>query len=225
MATRSDGAHGAAQGARGQPAATYFASAAAFRRWLAANHAWAPELLVGFHKRGTGRPSLTWSESVEEALSFGWIDGVRRSVDAERYTIRFTPRRPGSTWSAVNVSRAKALLAAGRMAPAGKAAFAARAEDRTAIYSYEQRRAAALGPLAERRLRVEPAAWAHWQAQPAWYRRTAAHWVTSAKKAATRAGRLATLVACSARGEAVPPLRFRAGRKASPSPPRRSGPG
>jgi uncharacterized protein YdeI (YjbR/CyaY-like superfamily) len=198
-----------------RPEARYFESAAAFRRWLAANHARSPELLVGFHKRGTGRASLTWPESVDEALCVGWIDGVRRRVDAERYTIRFTPRRPGSTWSAVNVARAKALVEAGRMRPAGEAAFGARGDDRTALHARERRLAAALDPAKERRLRADPAAREYWEAQPPWYRRTAAHWVTSAKREETRAARLETLVACSARGEEIPPLRFRAGRRPS----------
>ena len=208
--------------------AVYFESPAAFRRWLAAYHASAPELLVGLHKRATGRPSLTWPESVDEALCFGWIDGVRRSVDEARYTIRFTPRRPGSTWSAVNVARAKALAEEGRLQPSGQAAFDARADDRTAIYSYEQRQVAALDPAQARRLRVDAKAWADWQARPPWYRRTAAHWVTSAKREETRTSRLETLIACSARGEEIPPLRFRAGKGSGKKPapgraPRRQG--
>jgi uncharacterized protein YdeI (YjbR/CyaY-like superfamily) len=193
--------------------ATYFESPAAFRRWLTAHHAGASELLVGFHKRATGRPSLTWPESVDEALCFGWIDGVRRRVDDARYTIRFTPRRAGSIWSAVNVARAKALLEAERLTPAGKAAFDARADDRTALYAYEQRQAAALDPAQMNALRSVRAAWAFYQGQPPSYRRTAAHWVTSARREETRASRLATLVACSARGEEIPPLRFRTGKQ------------
>jgi hypothetical protein len=123
---------------------TFFATPAEFRAWLERHHADRRELLVGFYKKSSGRPSITWPESVDEALCFGWIDGVRRSLGEEAYTIRFTPRQARSTWSAVNVRRARELIAEGRMTPAGLAAFEARGDDRTAIYSYEQRRAATL---------------------------------------------------------------------------------
>ena len=119
----------------------FFATPADFRAWLARNHGRAGELLVGFHRRDSGRPSITWPQSVDEALCFGWIDGVRRRIDDRRYTIRFTPRRRGSIWSAVNIKRAQELQNLGRMAPAGLAAFEARRDDRSAIYSYEQRQA------------------------------------------------------------------------------------
>jgi uncharacterized protein YdeI (YjbR/CyaY-like superfamily) len=183
----------------------YFETAEAFRAWLEAHHATNAELVVGFHKRGSGRPSMTWPESVDEALCFGWIDGVRRSVDAERYTIRFTPRRRGSTWSAVNVARAAELAHLGRMHPAGQSAFEARRT--TGVYSYEQRQAARLTPEHERQFRQVESAWRFFEAQPPSYRRTAIFWVTSAKQDETRARRLAILIRDSAGGLRIGPLR------------------
>jgi uncharacterized protein YdeI (YjbR/CyaY-like superfamily) len=159
---------------------------------------------VGFHKRGSRRPSITWPESVDQALCFGWIDGVRKRVDDERYMIRFTPRKRSSTWSRVNVARVAELTEAGLMHPAGLAAFAARTEEGT--YSYEQREAAAFDPEREARLRADAAAWAWFSAQPPWYRRTATHWVMSAKREETRDRRLARLIADSAAGRTVGPL-------------------
>jgi uncharacterized protein YdeI (YjbR/CyaY-like superfamily) len=186
--------------------AVYFPGPGELRRWLEREGATARELLVGFHKVGTGKPSPTWPEAVDEALCVGWIDGVRRSVDAGRYTIRFTPRRPASTWSAVNIARARELIRLGRMRPAGRAAFEARADERSAIYSYEQRRTAALSPEQARRLRADRGAAAWLAAQAPWYRRAAAHWVTSAKKEETRERRFAVLLACCAAGRRIPPL-------------------
>jgi uncharacterized protein YdeI (YjbR/CyaY-like superfamily) len=184
----------------------FFATPADWRAWLEEHHDTERELLVGFRKRGSGRASITWPESVDEALCFGWIDGVRRRLDDDSYTIRFTPRRARSTWSAVNVARVKELEAEGRMHPAGLAAFARRSDDRTAIYSYEQRRTAELGEAYEAELRADPAAWAYFAAQPPSYRRAAAHWVTSAKREETRRRRLAQLVADSAQGRPIGPL-------------------
>jgi uncharacterized protein YdeI (YjbR/CyaY-like superfamily) len=180
--------------------AVYFATAEDFRAWLAEHHATATELLVGFHKKGTGTPSLTWPESVDEALCYGWIDGVRRRVDDARYTIRFTPRRPRSIWSAVNVARVAELVREGRMQPAGLAAFERRAPENTGVYAYEQRRHAELTPEMERRFRADDAAWSFFQAQAPFYRRTITFWVTSAKKEETRQARLAALIAASAEG-------------------------
>lgn len=184
----------------------FFESPAAFREWLAAHHDEETELWVGYHRKATGRPSLTWPESVDEALCFGWIDGVRRSVDAERYAIRFTPRRPGSNWSLVNVGRVAALRAAGRMTPAGTRAFEARRPDRTGVYSFESR-PADLPAEALARMRRVKGALAFWSAQPPGYRRTAAFWVTSAKREETRSKRLDELIACCARGERIAQLR------------------
>jgi uncharacterized protein YdeI (YjbR/CyaY-like superfamily) len=184
----------------------FFATPAEWRAWLQEHHGTEREVLVGFYRRRSGRPSITWPESVDEALCFGWIDGVRRGRDAESYTIRFTPRQKRSTWSAVNVARVRELEAEGRMHPAGLEAFARRSDDRTAIYSYEQRRAATLSDEQEARLRADPAAWAWFEAQPPWWRRTAAHWVTSAKREETRQRRLEQLVAACAEGRRPPAL-------------------
>jgi len=177
---------------------TFFATAADWRGWLAANHATATELDVGFWKVGSGKPSITWPQSVDEALAFGWIDGVRHRIDDQSYRIRFTPRRPASIWSAVNITRVAELSAQGRMQPAGLAAFAQRADARSAIYSYEQRHAAELGEEFEQMFQANPQAWAFFQSQPSWYRRAAAWWVISAKKEETKRRRLATLIDDSA---------------------------
>src|SRR5215212_7076553 len=159
----------------------FFPTPDEFRAWLDAHHDTKKELLVGFYKRGSGKPSITWPESVDEALCFGWIDGVRRSLGDEAYTIRFTPRRARSTWSAVNVRRVGELTAEGRMRPAGLKAFEARSDDKTAIYAYEQRSPDLAEPYAGE-LRANAAAWGFWQKQPPWYRKTASWWITSAKK-------------------------------------------
>jgi uncharacterized protein YdeI (YjbR/CyaY-like superfamily) len=185
---------------------TFFATPAEFRAWLERHHADGKELLVGFHKKGSGRPSITWQESVDEALCFGWIDGVRRSIDAESYSIRFTPRQKRSIWSAANIKRARELIELGRMTPAGLAAFEARTDDRSAVYSHERRNAAQLEPEQQARFEAEPAAWEWFQRQALWYRRAALHWVTSAKRPETRERRLDALIADSAAGRTVKPL-------------------
>jgi uncharacterized protein YdeI (YjbR/CyaY-like superfamily) len=188
---------------------TFFATPADFRAWLERHHESHSELIVGFHKRASGRPSITWQESVDAALCFGWIDGVRRRIDDTSYSIRFTPRKARSTWSAVNIRRMNELIEEGLVAPAGLDAFERRTDDRTAIYSYEQRKAAKLEPDQERRLRTDERARAYFEAQPPSYRSAAIHWVTSAKKPETRERRLQQLIASSAAGEPVPPLRPR----------------
>ena len=188
---------------------TFFATPADFRAWLERHHESHSKLIVGFHKRGSGRPSITWPEAVDQALCFGWIDGVRRRIDDTSYSIRFTPRKARSTWSAVNIKRMKELVDEGLVAPAGLASFERRTDDRSAIYSYEQRKAAKLDLDQERRLRADERARAYFEAQPPSYRRAAIHWVTSAKKPETRERRLAQLIECSAAGEPVPPLRPR----------------
>jgi uncharacterized protein YdeI (YjbR/CyaY-like superfamily) len=178
----------------------FFATPDDWRAWLARHHATAPELWVGFHKKDSGRPSITWPESVDQALCFGWIDGVRKRIDEASYVIRFTPRRKGSTWSSVNIARVKELAGIGLMQPAGLAAFEARSEARSGIYAYEQRKDARLPDAMERQFKRTPKAWAFFQAQPAGYRHTATWWVVSAKKEETRARRLATLIEDSAAG-------------------------
>jgi uncharacterized protein YdeI (YjbR/CyaY-like superfamily) len=185
---------------------TFFATPDEFRAWLDKHHATEPELLVGFHKTGSGRPSITWPESVDQALCFGWIDGVRRRIDDDSYSIRFTPRKPRSTWSAINVKRFGELTELGLVRPAGVAAFERRSEARTGIYSYERREPAELDPAMTERFRANARAWTWFEAQPPWYRRTATHWVISAKKAETRERRLQRLIDDSAAGRAVPPL-------------------
>lgn len=150
----------------------FFATPAAWHEWLERHHSSAQELWVGFYKRDSGHPSITWPESVDGALCFGWIDGVRKSINAASYMIRFTPRKSRSTWSAVNLKRATALSAEGLMHPAGLAAFAERDGDKSKIYSYEQRKTAKLPPDFERQFRKQPSAWKFFQAQPHWYRRT-----------------------------------------------------
>lgn len=185
----------------------YFASAEEFREWLALHHDSERELLVGFHKKGTGRPSMTWSESVDEALCFGWIDGVRRSVDAERYTIRFSPRKASSAWSNVNIRRAEALIASGRMQPAGLKAFEARKPDSSGVYSFEQRGEAALNEEMTERFRANEAAWRFWESQPPGYRTTATWYVMSARKEETRMRRLEKLIADCVAGRRITELR------------------
>jgi uncharacterized protein YdeI (YjbR/CyaY-like superfamily) len=182
----------------------FFKTHAELRAWLEKNHDSATELLVAYYKKGSGKPSVTWPESVDEALCFGWIDGIRRSLDEDRYTNRFTPRRPRSTWSALNVKRARELIDLGRMRPAGLAAFEAREDHRTATYSYEQR-PNDLPPQYERKLKANKRAWAFWRSVAPSYRKAATWWVISAKKEDTRERRLATLIECSAAGERVPP--------------------
>jgi uncharacterized protein YdeI (YjbR/CyaY-like superfamily) len=185
-------------------APSFYATPEEWRAWLEAHHADTREHWVGFHKVGSGRPSITWPEAVDQALCFGWIDGVRRRVDETSYMIRFTPRKQASKWSLVNARRVGELREAGLMRPAGIAAFEARSE--TGAYSYEQRDAAAFDPERERRLRANAAAWEHFSAQPPWYRRTATHWVMSAKREDTRDRRLARLIEDSAAGRPIGPL-------------------
>lgn len=184
----------------------FFASPSDLREWLKENHASAQELLVGLYKKGTGRPSVTWPQLVDELLCFGWIDGVRRTLDESSYTIRVTPRKDRSIWSNVNTRRAQELIDSGRMEPAGRAAFERRDEERSGRYSFE-RDAASLGEAYESRLRSNTAAWEFFQSQPPSYRKTVAWWVMSAKREETRWRRLQTLIADSEDGRRIGPLR------------------
>ncbi|HXL20599.1 MAG TPA: YdeI/OmpD-associated family protein [Streptosporangiaceae bacterium] len=190
---------------------TFFATAGELREWLERNHATAAELFVGFYRRGSGKPSITWQELVDEELCFGWIDGIRQGIDEVSYTNRITPRKPRSTWSAVNIARAQELIRLGRMHPAGLKAFERRTDERSAIYSYEQRKSARLQRGAERSFRANQKAWTFFQAQAPGYRQAATWWVISAKREETRKKRLATLIADSALGRAIGPLRRRPG--------------
>jgi uncharacterized protein YdeI (YjbR/CyaY-like superfamily) len=176
-----------------------------FRAWLEQNHETATEIEVVFYKKASGKPSMTWSESVDEALRFGWIDGVRRGRDEESYTIRFTPRKPRSTWSEVNVEKAQRLIAHGLMRPAGLAAFERRTDDNTGIYSFENE--TELAPKYEARLRANKAAADYFESRPPWYRRTAIHLVMSAKREETRERRLEQLIEDSAAGRDIKQLR------------------
>jgi uncharacterized protein YdeI (YjbR/CyaY-like superfamily) len=177
----------------------HFSSQEEFRKWLAKNHAVASELFVGFYKKSCQKKGATYSEARDEALCFGWIDGVRRSVDSESYVIRFTPRKPKSIWSLVNVRRAELLQKAGKMAEPGRKAFAAREAHRTGIYSFEQKRPG-LSPKYKRLFRANARAWEFFAKQAPWYQRTAGYWVRSAKQETTRLRRLAKLMEDSANG-------------------------
>jgi uncharacterized protein YdeI (YjbR/CyaY-like superfamily) len=176
----------------------FFKTPAGLRRWFAKHHASEDVLWVGFYKKESGEPSISWAESVDEALSVGWIDGIRKRIDDQRYKIRFTPRRRGSVWSAINIARVEELRKARRMRPAGLEAFAARRENRSGIYSYEQRTADLPEPYAAI-LAVNKRAQAFFAAQPPSYRKLACWWVVSAKQEETRGKRLGKLIeACVA---------------------------
>jgi uncharacterized protein YdeI (YjbR/CyaY-like superfamily) len=178
----------------------FFETPADLRAWLEEHHETDSELFVGAYRKATGKRSLTWPQIVDEALCFGWIDGIRRGIDEESWSIRLTPRKPRSNWSSVNIARVAELEKEGRMRPAGRAAFERRSEARSGIYSYEQRKAAKLEPEQQREFEAHADAWAFFNAQPPGYRRTATHWVVSAKREETRAKRLATLIEDSAAG-------------------------
>ena len=180
----------------------FFPTEADFRRWLEANHQTAPELLVGFWKKSSGKPSIDWPQARDQALCFGWIDGIRKSLGDDAYTIRFTPRRKGSIWSKVNVERFDALKAAGQMTAAGEAAYE-RDKHRSGVYSYEKP-LASLTPEEEALFRGNKGAWADWEKRPPGYRRSALGWITSAKRSETRAKRLAELIGVSAEGRRFP---------------------
>ena len=194
---------------------TYFAMPADFRHWLKQHHSTEQELWVGFHKKTSGRPSITWPESVDEALCFGWIDGLRKSIDVERYMIRFTPRKTTSVWSSVNTKRAGELIREGRMQPAGLAAFNARNPKRSGVYSFEQRSDPTLTPKLTARFRANRAAWEFFEAQPPGYRKTVTWWIVSAKQEATRERRLDILIRESAAGRRIDFMRPGAGSKGS----------
>ncbi|HMJ05727.1 MAG TPA: YdeI/OmpD-associated family protein [Chthoniobacterales bacterium] len=181
----------------------FFATPRELRAWLRTHHRSAREQWVGFYKKGSGRASITWPESVDEALCVGWIDGLRKGIDESSYMIRFTPRQARSTWSAVNLARVAELTKGKRMRPAGLEAFQRRSDENSAIYAYEQRHTAAFDQASEERFRAHPKAWNFFQAQPAWYRRTATWRVISAKKEETRQKRLLALIEDSAAGRSI----------------------
>jgi uncharacterized protein YdeI (YjbR/CyaY-like superfamily) len=185
----------------------FFPSPPAWHAWLEKHHQTYQELLVGFHKKGSGKPSITWPEAVDGALCFGWVDGVRRSLNETSYVIRFTPRRPRSIWSGINIRRVAELTKLGLMRPAGMHAFEKRTGGRSEIYAYEQRMGAKLPVAYEKEFRANKRAWKYFQAQPPWYRRTASWRVISAKKEETRLKRLAQLINDSEHQRAIPELR------------------
>ena len=178
----------------------FFQTSADFETWLEQNHATATELWVAFYKKDSGKPSITWPESVDQALCFGWIDGIRKGVDENSYQIRFTPRRRGSIWSAINIKRAKELVRQKRMRPTGLKAFTARIENKTGIYSYEQRSTELKQPYAKL-LKKNKAASNFLKKQPPSYRKMIGWWIISAKKEETRMARLTKLISESAKGK------------------------
>jgi uncharacterized protein YdeI (YjbR/CyaY-like superfamily) len=179
----------------------FFATPAKFRQWLKRHASASTELIVGFHKIGSGLPSMSWPESVDEALCFGWIDGVRKRIDEQAYQIRFTPRKPSSIWSAVNIAKFHQLQSAGRVEPAGAQAFARRTEAKSMVYAYEQQEVAILSPGEVLEFKKHKAAWHFLQSTPPGYRKVVLHWVVQAKKPQTRASRLAKLLEACAAGK------------------------
>src|SRR5713226_7288990 len=168
------------------PSPTFFPTPSDFRAWFEAHHDKFHELFVGFHKKSSGKASITWPESVDAALCFGWIDGIRKSIDETSYTIRFTPRRPTSTWSAVNIKRVQQLKEMGLMHPSGLKASAARSAKKSAIYSYEQRKTARFAREQDKQFRANKAAWEFFRSQAPSYQRVATYWVISAKREETK---------------------------------------
>ncbi|AZA46768.1 bacteriocin-protection protein [Chryseobacterium carnipullorum] len=170
----------------------FFSTKEDFRKWLEENHSKEKEILVGFYKKNSGKPSLNWSESVDQALCFGWIDGVRRSIDAESYYNRFTPRKPNSNWSIINIKKVEELTKAGLMTPEGQKAFEARKEDKTGIYSHEKE--LILDSAYEKAFKTHPNAWEFFEKQAASYKRTIIHWLMSAQQEKTRQSRLEKVI-------------------------------
>lgn len=184
----------------------FFENAAQLRAWFEANHDTADELWLGYHRKHTGKPSVTWQDVVDVELCFGWIDSVRYTLDAGRSAQRITPRRMRSIWSNINVARFLELERQGLVHPSGRAAFERRDAARSGIYSFENRDRG-FDDAQRAQLQKDRKAWSFFESQPPWYRRTAAHWVVSAKRAETRERRLSQLIECSRRGERIPPLR------------------
>ncbi|WP_143310665.1 YdeI/OmpD-associated family protein [Chitinophaga vietnamensis] len=182
---------------------TFFATPAAFRKWLEQHHQQEKELLVGFYKTGSGKPSITWPESVDEALCFGWIDGVRKSIDEHSYTIRFTPRKPGSIWSAINIAKIAVLKEKGLLYPAGIAAFEQRKEGRSNLYSFEQKEPIVLDKESEKLFKANKAAWKFFTSQAPSYQKVITWKIISAKQEATRQKRLQEAITASAEGKKV----------------------
>ncbi len=189
-----------------EPTPTHFKTPAAFRGWLRKHHKSASALVLRIAKSHAAHRGITYAQALDEALCFGWIDGVRRRLDHDSFSIRFSPRKPRSIWSNVNVRHVTRLIEARRMTQTGLAVFEAREDSRTGVYSFEQR-PTSLPPAYRRRLAADTTAWRYFQGEAPWYRRTSSHWVMSAKREETRLKRLNILIACSANGSRVPPLR------------------
>ncbi|KXK22729.1 MAG: hypothetical protein UZ15_CFX003000879 [Chloroflexi bacterium OLB15] len=190
----------------------FFETAAHLRAWLEANHQTAVELWVGMYKKSTGRPSITWSEVVDQCLCFGWIDGIRKTVDEHSYMNRITPRKHTSNWSAINIAKVEALTKQGLMHPAGLAAYSKRREDKSRVYSFEQEQEPAFSEGEIAQFQQNPEAWGWFQSRPPGYRRTSTHWVISAKKPETRQKRLATLVDDCANARKIALLNWRSSK-------------
>jgi len=186
----------------------FFPTQSSLRAWFEKNHETEKELLVGYYKTATGRESITWSESVDEALCFGWIDGIRRSIDAESYCIRFTPRKPYSIWSAINIRKVEELTKSGHMRPAGLEAFSKRMESGSRIYSYETTEEASLPAGMETQFIQDVKAWHYFQSQAPAYRKVTIRWVMSAKQDATRQKRLNELISSCNAGEWIKAMRW-----------------
>ena len=184
---------------------TFFRTPSQLREWLETYHTTTDELWIGYYKKDTGKPSITWPESVDQALCYGWIDGVRKRIDDISYTIRFTPRKSGSIWSSVNITRAQALIAQGHMQPAGLDAYQVRRENKSGIYSYEQRSVELPEPY-NLMLKKNRVAWSFFQAQPPSHRKAVSWWIISAKREETRLKRLEKLIEYSVQGHTLPEL-------------------
>jgi uncharacterized protein YdeI (YjbR/CyaY-like superfamily) len=186
--------------------ATFFASPAELQKWFEEHHDKETELLIGYYKKSSGKQGITWAESVNEALCFGWIDGVRKGIDETAYTVRFTPRKPGSIWSATNIKNVEDLTEKGLMQPAGLKAFEARKKEKSAIYSYEQKNSIQFEPSYEKELRANKKAWEFFHSTAPSYQKAAIWWVMGAKREETRLRRLEQLIKDSEQGRTVPPL-------------------
>ena len=191
----------------------FFAAPIDLRKWFEKNYDKEVELLIGYHKKASGKPSITWPESVNEALCFGWIDGVRKGVSDTVYTVRFTPRKPGSNWSATNIKYAEDLIKKGLMQPAGIKAYEARKTEKSGIYSYEQRSVGQLEEAYETKFKANKKAWEYFQATAPSYQKAATWWVVSAKQEGTKIRRLEQLINDSEQGKPVPPLTPRKRKK------------
>jgi len=181
----------------------FFATPEDFRQWLEKYYKTETELLVGFYKKGSGKPSMTWSESVDQALCFGWIDGVRRTIDEERYSIRFTPRKPRSTWSAVNIDKMEKLIAQKLVQPEGLAAYEKRTENNSRIYAFEQKEVAKLPDNMVAEFKQHKTAWEFFEAQPPGYKKVILHWITTAKQEKTQQARFLKLVEAAAQNKRI----------------------